>query len=100
MDNLSFEDLIALLNSPPETARTVRYIKERGCRAYPPLSGRSPEQLPAHVLGHTRNCFNCGANAPEHAGKCWGNNSCEIWACATCVPVVEEALSQAEATTK
>ena len=94
MDNLSFEDLITLLNSPPEKARTLRYIKERGCRAYPPFSGRYTKHMPAHVLEHTRNCFNCGQNAQENLGKCYGNNSCEIWICAACVPEVENALAQ------
>ena len=97
MDNLSFEDLIALLNSPPAMARTLRYIKERSCRAYPAFSNKYTKHMPAHVLEHDRNCFNCGQDAPEHLGKCWGNNSCEIWVCATCVPQVDEALAQEKA---
>ena len=91
-DRLTFEQIIELLNRPPELPRTLEYITQRGCRAYPPFGAKAAHELQPWVREYKRSCFNCNQSQPEHEGTCWGNASCEIWTCQSCTPIVREAL--------
>ena len=94
-ETMTFEEIISLLNRQPEMDRTLEYIQKRHCRSYRPFGGQPEETLLPWVKEHKRKCFNCDHERPEHAGRCWGNASCEIWVCSQCAPMVEEALQQA-----
>lgn len=91
-DTLTFDQVIALLNRPPDILRTLEYISLRGCHAYAPFGGRPAKDLQPWVREHQRHCFNCDQPQPEHEGTCWGNAICEIWTCSACTPIVREAL--------
>ena len=93
-DTLSFQQVIDLLNRPPELPRTLEYITWRGCRPYTPFGARAAHELQPWVREHERRCFNCDQEHLEHEGTCWGNSSCEIWTCSACTPVVREALEK------
>ena len=93
-DTLSFQQVIDLLNRAPELPRTLEYIIQRGCHAYPPFGAKAAHELQPWVNEHQRRCFNCDQEHTEHEGACWGNFSCEIWTCSTCTPVVREALQK------
>ena len=95
MDRMSMEEVIALLQEPPTIERAVRYVTQRGRRAYKPMGGRPAEELMDHVKEHTRLCFCCGEKRPEYLGTCWGNFNCEIWVCQKCAPTVQTAVEEA-----
>ena len=94
MATMTFDEIIDLLQQPPNLERTLLYIEKRRCWPYRPLSGRAIDDLPEHVKQHKRACFNCGRKQPEHAGLCWGNMSCEIWVCQDCVPTIQKASEE------
>ena len=96
MEPLTFDEIIALLKSPPALERTITYVQRRRCFPYRPFNGRTPYKLATHLLEHRRKCFNCGLHEVEHAGTCWGNCSCEIWVCANCVADVRQTLETLE----
>lgn len=93
-DTLSFQQVIDLLNRPPELTRTLEYITQRGCHAYPPFAARADHELMPWIREHGRLCFNCDQDRLEQEGTCWGNFSCEIWTCGACTPTVREALEK------
>lgn len=97
MDTMTMEEIIALLQEPPDIERTVKYITQRGCGTYKPMRGRQEEELMDHMKEHTRLCFNCGEKRTEYLGACWGNFSCEIWVCEQCSPIVADSVAQARA---
>ena len=96
-DDMTMEELTALLSEPPSTDRTLRYVTRWGCRPYRPFRHMKIEEISEHMRSHTRRCFNCGEQRTEYIGVCWGNASCETWVCAQCAPVLNEALQNAAA---
>lgn len=97
LDNMTLEEVVALVHEPPSLERSMTYVLRRRCGPYPPFHGRRLDELPEHMAKLDRKCFNCGHNKPEHAGTCWGNQVCQMWVCGDCAGQVMAAHAEHKA---